>query len=483
MASTLFPSRVFELVKEIENNEDIFVWKCNICTRRAVVCRGSSGSVTITAVRKSHTILKCSQGFASVPDRDHAIESACLRLTEILKRRDKKEVIIAAFRACVAKFRTLEVPQTSAAADCGEDAGDGDAVVTKLVVPPSSVFNPVGRSVAKYFSVTNDRKQLFLGKVDRILPVPVRNSDRILVQVWKIVWDDADEEEMERAELLRAMALARRIMKYGPSNHGHEWTHADIEDPGNVENDFEAEVLDDEDCLRSAPLHVSMPQICNRLEDWNNPVAPGALQNKVSYCIDYYLDKSDKKVSNEFIRKRLRREAAVFGADLPGDIRRLAKDIGSRKLEDVVRHKCGDCDYAWIGPVSPRDFHLSHVCPDCGSPRYHMTSTGIKPVSTFFYFGIAHAIYAMHIAPGFRAAFKKNPDLTLNSYRNSPEGIRLNAATGGEAFALDNGLYVCFADGFRPHENSHQGLTGILTYLTCVLFTILFAELVKLVYL
>ena len=63
----------------------------------------------------------------------------------------------------------------------------------------------------------------------------------------------------------------------------------------------------------------------------------------------------------------------MFGADLLGDIRRLAKDIGSRKLEDVVRHKCVDCDYAWIGPVSPRDFHLSHVCLDCGSSRYHMT--------------------------------------------------------------------------------------------------------------
>ncbi len=67
-----------------------------------------------------------------------------------------------------------------------------------------------------------------------------------------------------------------------------------------------------------------------------------------------------KKVSNEFIRKRLRRKATVFGANLPRDIRLLAKDIGTRKCEDVARHKCGHCYHAWLGPVSTPDFGLSH---------------------------------------------------------------------------------------------------------------------------
>jgi len=123
-----------------------------------------------------------------------------------------------------------------------------------------------------------------------------------------------------------------------------------------------------------------------------------------------------------------------------------------------MRHKCVDCDYNWLGHVHPRDFHISVVCPYCGGPRYCQTLTGIKYRSTFFYFGAAHAISAMHNTPSFRAAFKKNVDLTNNSYRNSPDGRRLNKATGGEAFAQDNGLYVCFVDGFRPRESSHQGL-------------------------
>ena len=111
--------------------------------------------------------------------------------------------------------------------------------------------------------------------------------------------------------------------------------------------------------------------------------------------------------------------------------------------------------------IAITDFHISEVCPYYGGPRYCQTLTGIKPRSTFFYFGVAHAISAMHNTPCFRAAFKKNEDLTIISYRNSPDGRRLHKATRGEAFAEDNGSYLYFADGFRPHESSHQGLKGM----------------------
>jgi hypothetical protein len=68
-----------------------------------------------------------------------------------------------------------------------------DAPVSRARVP-HSVFNPVGCSVAKYFTLRDGQKHLFLGKVQEIVIAPVRNEERLLVQVWKVKWDDGDEE-------------------------------------------------------------------------------------------------------------------------------------------------------------------------------------------------------------------------------------------------------------------------------------------------
>ena len=43
----------------------------------------------------------------------------------------------------------------------------------------------------------------------------------------------------------------------------------------------------------------------------------------------------------------------------------------------------------------------------------------------------------------FRAAYKNKSDLTINSYRNSPEGRHLNKAIGAEVFLPDNARLVC----------------------------------------
>ena len=45
---------------------------------------------------------------------------------------------------------------------------------------------------------------------------------------------DGDEEQMERAELMTTLALARRIRLYGPHDHEHEWVDADAQ--GMMEN-------------------------------------------------------------------------------------------------------------------------------------------------------------------------------------------------------------------------------------------------------
>ena len=140
MGPVLFPSRVFELQNEIQNNVNEPVWKCLICRRRAVICSGSTGSVTVVAVRKSHTILKCCSVFSSMPDREKAIDSACQRLTDILKRRDKKEAVLASFQAGVAKFRTVQAAHASTGLDNGEYTGEEaegeeDALIARNVAP------------------------------------------------------------------------------------------------------------------------------------------------------------------------------------------------------------------------------------------------------------------------------------------------------------------------------------------------------------
>jgi hypothetical protein len=85
----------------------------------------------------------------------------------------------------------------------------------------------------------------------------------------------------------------------------------------------------------------------------------------------------------------LAKEANVFGANVPEGIRSIAKLLGAMKLQSVVRHKCANCDYAWIGRVDPVDFNLVENCPDCGNPRYFQIAPGIKPVSVFWYFGLS----------------------------------------------------------------------------------------------
>ena len=82
---------------------------------------------------------------------------------------------------------------------------------------------------------------------------------------------------MERAELMRALALARRIRLYGPHDHDHEWVDADAQ--GMIENDkfFEGDEREDEMDLPKAPFDgVCYPHIIDLPEDWDSLVAPGA---------------------------------------------------------------------------------------------------------------------------------------------------------------------------------------------------------------
>ncbi len=60
-------------------------------------------------------------------------------------------------------------------------------------------------------------------------------------------------------------------------------------------------------------------------------------------------------------------EANVFGANVAEDIRCVAKQLGARKMQFVVRHRCVECDYAWIGALNPIDYDLDEKCPNRGN--------------------------------------------------------------------------------------------------------------------
>jgi len=102
-------------------------------------------------------------------------------------------------------------------------------------------------------------------------------------------------------------------------------------------------------------------------------LTPTATQNRLSYLVELMLDKSKKRISNEAIKVRLRKDSLTFGAqDMPTDVRGIGKFVGARSVSDVTRHRCGgnDCSYAWIGAVEERDYDRNEVCPECGHPRY-----------------------------------------------------------------------------------------------------------------
>ncbi len=76
-----------------------------------------------------------------------------------------------------------------------------------------------------------------------------------------------------------------------------------------------------------------------------------------------------------------------------------------------------------------------------------------KPHRFFF---SANSVEALHRYPTFQENCKKNLDITINAFRSSLDGKRVNEATFGEALAIDNGHYISMADGFQSHDSKTQ---------------------------
>jgi hypothetical protein len=134
-------------------------------------------------------------------------------------------------------------------------------------------------------------------------------------------------------------------------------------------------------------------------------LTPTASQNRLSYLVELVLDKANKKINNESIKVRLRKDVAAFGAiDIPTDIRAISRYLGSRTIAEITRHCCGnkECSYSWIGVVCPSKFDSRDVCLDCGTPRYKLMGAKLIPQRQFYYFGAVNAIEALHKHPTFQ---------------------------------------------------------------------------------
>ena len=427
-------------------------WICKICGEIANHKKGHSETLWKNA-RYYHTVTRCAQGLKGKP-KDLQNEAA---------KRVQQEA-----RACYAEF-------ISCITNVGTHGNGGKIDIRASgsggVEAPSRSRSPLrqfkGNVIGKDNDVTNDAylgkriAKLFDGKV-YYGTVTEKNRGAVLAKqpdgstqwqaVWKVVFDDADSEEMNRLEIMSAMELYRI--------NGSK----DLQKPQAVDNrDVDDDISVGEDGLPDHGFPSSENDFLDPRFCLLDLLTPTATQNRLSYLVELLIDKYKKRISNEAVKERLRKDAAAFGAEnMPTDVRAIGRFLGARSLQEVTRHRCGgdDCSYAWIGVIDESQYDFNDVCPECGYPRYVLDRGKLRPHRVFYYFGAAHAIEAMHRHPLFKAEWKENMDISLNAYRSSPDAVRLNAATRNQALASENGLYISMADGFQSHISSTQSITG-----------------------
>jgi len=432
-------------------------WYCGICKRKASNPKKDHLQVPLDHAANYHTMEKCVSAFVGATQEEKEFDLHYLRILGKCS-----SAVIDRYSEMVAPLRPGSSPllgnNGDAAHNIGIDDDDDEPRRVRKRFKPA-MFKPEGLTIAKNFRQEDGSDRLFFGRVANIPPFSATNPEtRIHAQHWRILYDDGDTEDMDRVQVKAALGLAKKLRENGKVTY--DWNARDLLPDDPLVSDSDESALSDEMLMAQAPFEARDGLSLDQAEDLHELVAPNAAQNKLSYLVDYFMMARKRKVVNTFIKDRLATEAVVFGANVPEGIRSIAKQLGARKLQSVVRHKCSECDYAWIGPVNPKDYDMDEKCPDCGNPRYFLTATGIKPVSIFWYFGLSNALGMLHSNPLFKAAYKKNLDLTINAYRTSDDARRLNEATGGEAFKPDNAFYVLYADAFLPNDSATQGVTG-----------------------
>ena len=355
-------------------------WICSICGAVA----NNRSSCLRQAVRYFHTVGRCAE---------------VVRGYSLLAREEAIKKARAQGGDCFREFVSLVFDGAS-----GSNAREAETRSRSRSPPRRGDKQPIveidtdefiGRRIAKLF----DKALHFGTVVERIRGAVLASqpnvSQKVLQVVWKIVYDDKDDEMMTRQEI--AVAMRTHML--------HQ--HHDVVEARGVQRNLPllANVSDEEpDEHRDHGVFGTGTDFLDERYCLLDKLTPTANQNRLSYLVELLLDKYNKGISNEALKLRLRKDAIAFGADnMPTDIHSIAKFLGSRTCDEVTRHRCvnNDCSYAWLGVVPPRDYDSNDRCPDCDSPRYIRKGGKLLPQRVLFYFGAARAIEALHRHPVF----------------------------------------------------------------------------------
>ena len=400
-------------------------WVCRIC---GLVANYRSREVLRKSVRKRHTVSRCAEGLLT--EGEEAKEEAIAKARNVGQKYLK--LFLDTLRPPVlASIASEDLPGNVASARSRSRSPVNHA---RIKDPAAAMTDLCGCRVAKLFN--NEVHFGFVRERIRGAVVEANSSGTKEFQaVWKIEYDDGDFQQLNRIEILAALRLYRKHRKA-------DTVVLELVDPDDHDADEDDNFNDEADDpgMLSTGSHFLDPRY-NLLQ----LLTPTATQNRLSYLVELVLDKSQKQISNEAIKLRLRKDAAAFGAeDMPIDVRGIARYLGARTMAEIRRHRCGntECSYAWVGAVASSNFNPEDMCPDCGTPRYKRVGSILKPQRVFYYFGAKQVVESLHKNPVFKANWKKNMDITLNAYRSSPDAYRLGEATYGEALAEHNGRRV-----------------------------------------
>ena len=201
----------------------------------------------------------------------------------------------------------------------------------------------IGQRIARVFVNDDDMEDIFYGTVisnERFLVKRTRSSRH--EEVWNVLYDDLDSEQMNRFELARAIALAERLgyqdpaggpgsEEENPGSPGEE-EDADIpdEDPMDVDGEDMLQRPDIQRFLVHEPLMINSDSFQYEVDDkWLQNLCIAVERNIFSYLDDLAADKLKYRDTDEHATTRLQRDALAFAVALPESYRQLqaaAKD-------------------------------------------------------------------------------------------------------------------------------------------------------------